>query len=405
MDNRAIGVFDSGLGGLTCVKEIMELLPNEEVIYFGDTGRVPYGTRSPETIIKYVESDINFLKTFNIKMIVIACGTASSIALETVKRRFDIPIIGVVDPAVKAALATGKDSIGVIGTPGTINSGKYLQKIKQLKPQTLVTSVACPLFVPLVENGYIKHKATYLIAEEYLRVLKSAKADTVILGCTHYPLLKDVISQVMGMGVKLIDPGYETAFEVKDYLTKNDMLNEMKHDKPYRFYVSDSVEGFERLGGKFLQKEITGLVERIDIEKYTEERHMRITVKVKSEKQGENVNMFTAEGSFYEREGVKYISYSEPGLDGTTTTLKIYDDAITMLRYGENGMKIEFRKGVKTSTRYNTPYGSFEMEVMPERVHSKIGSDTGEVFLMYSMDFAGEKSDNKYKLDFKIQEG
>ncbi len=269
LDNRAIGVFDSGLGGLTCVKEIMELMPNEEVVYFGDTGRVPYGTRSPGTITKYVESDINFLRTFDIKMIVIACGTASSIALETAKGRFSEPIIGVVKPAAAAAVAATKTgSIGVLGTPGTINSGKYLDELKSLNPKTLVTSVACPMFVPLVENGYADHKATYLIAEEYLKPLKSANVDTVILGCTHYPLLKKVISDIMGEGVTLIDAGYETAYEVKKYLEENDMQAESTHSKPYRFYVSDSVEGFERLGSLFLQKKISGLIEKIDIEKY-----------------------------------------------------------------------------------------------------------------------------------------
>ncbi len=266
MDNRAIGVFDSGLGGLTCVKEIMELMPDEEVVYFGDTGRVPYGTRSPETIIKYVESDINFLQTFDIKMIVIACGTASSIALEYAKKRFDMPIVGVVQPAARAAAKS--NNIGVIGTSGTINSGKYLQEIKAINPRALVTSVACPLFVPLVENGYFGHKATYLIAEEYLKPLKEAQVDTVILGCTHYPLIKKVIADIMGDGVELIDPGYVTAFDVKEYLEQCDMQNMSQQDKPYRFYVSDSIAGFEKLGGVFLQKPIKGLVEKIDIEKY-----------------------------------------------------------------------------------------------------------------------------------------
>ncbi len=269
MDTRAIGVFDSGLGGLTCVKEIMRLMPGEEIVYFGDTGRVPYGTRSSGTIIKYVESDINFLKTFDIKAIVIACGTASSIALEAARERFDLPVIGVVEPAARAAaLATKNGNIGVIGTSGTINSGKYLQTIKEIMPDAKVTSVACPMFVPLVENGYLDHKATYLIAEEYLKPLKRVGADTVIMGCTHYPLLKKVISDIMGDKVSLIDPGGETAAEVKSFLTENAMENADTCEKPCRFYVSDSVEGFERLGGIFLGKTISGFTEKIDIEKY-----------------------------------------------------------------------------------------------------------------------------------------
>lgn len=269
MDNRAIGVFDSGLGGLTCVKEIMELLPDEEVVYFGDTGRVPYGSRSAETIIKYVEGDIRFLRTFDIKMIVIACGTASSIALEAARKDSPIPIIGVIQPAAAAAAAATKSGrIGVIGTAGTINSGKYPQEIKKINKNAEVLSKACPMFVPLVENGYLNHKATYLIAEEYLSELKNKNVDTLIMGCTHYPLLRKVISDIMGRETALIDPGYETAFAVKRYLTENNLCNETAGGKPYRFYVSDSVEGFERLGSRFLSKEISGLVQKIDIEKY-----------------------------------------------------------------------------------------------------------------------------------------
>ncbi|MFA7636445.1 MAG: glutamate racemase, partial [Monoglobales bacterium] len=168
LDNRSIGVFDSGLGGLTCVKEIMHLLPHENVIYFGDTGRVPYGTRSPETIIKYSVSDVNFLKTFDIKAVVIACGTVSSIAMEYLTSKFDIPIIGVVEPAAAAAVNASKNNnIGIIGTSGTIASGKYAKHIKILSPTATVTQTACPLFVPFVESGFLYHPATKLIAEEY----------------------------------------------------------------------------------------------------------------------------------------------------------------------------------------------------------------------------------------------
>ncbi len=270
MDNRAIGVFDSGLGGLTCVKEIMRLLPGEDVIYFGDTGRVPYGSRSPETIIKYSAGDVRFLKSFDIKAVVIACGTVSSIAIEHLKSRFDIPIIGVVEPAVSAAVkSTVNNKIGIIGTSGTISSGKYAKQIKELLPEAMVVQTACPLFVPFVENGFLNHPATKMIAEEYLSDIKSSSADTLILGCTHYPLIKPLIGDIMGENIALIDPGVETASRLKDYLTANHMLTGEKTGE-YSFYVSDKVDNFENLGGMFLGREIKGSVHTVDIEKYSE---------------------------------------------------------------------------------------------------------------------------------------
>ncbi|MBR6524045.1 MAG: glutamate racemase [Clostridia bacterium] len=268
MDNRAIGVFDSGLGGLTCVKEIMSLLPGEDMVYFGDTGRVPYGTRSPETITKYAVSDVNFLKTFDIKAVVIACGTVSSISMEHLKSKFDLPIIGVVEPAAKAACsATSSGKIGIIGTSGTIASGKYARHIKELSPQSEVIQTACPLFVPLVENGFLNHPATKLIAEEYLADIKSSSADTLILGCTHYPLIKPLIGDIMGDGVNLIDPGAETAHFLRDYLISGNMQSDRKTGE-CRFYVSDRVESFESVGSMFLDREIKGRVHTVDIEKY-----------------------------------------------------------------------------------------------------------------------------------------
>lgn len=269
MDNRPIGVFDSGLGGLTCVKQIMNLLPGENIIYFGDTGRVPYGTRSAETITKYSVGDINFLKTFDIKAVVIACGTVSSIAMDYLKTKFDLPIIGVVEPAAAAAVkATKNNKIGIIGTSGTVSSGKYAQQIKNLLGSATITSTACPLFVPFVENGYFDHKATRLIAEEYLAEIKSSSADTLIMGCTHYPLLKPLIGDIMGSNVTLIDPGYETAVYLKEYLEKHDMQSDGNSGE-YSFYVSDKVDNFEKLGGMFLSREIKGNVHTVDIEKYS----------------------------------------------------------------------------------------------------------------------------------------
>ena len=269
LNKKAIGVFDSGLGGLTCVKEIMEILPCEDVIYFGDTGRVPYGTRSEQTIIKYVEGDINFLSSFDVKAIVIACGTASSIALSYACEKYDFPIMGVVDPASKmAAEATKNGRIGVIGTPTTIKSDKYRQALLKINGGLFVESVPCRLFVPLVEGGYINHEATRIIAAEYLAPLKKDGIDTLILGCTHYPLLKDVINEFFEGKVTLIDSGFAAGVYLDKFLKDNNMQNDRNHKGEYKFYVSDSVQGFEKLGGMFLNKEIAGATEKMDIEKY-----------------------------------------------------------------------------------------------------------------------------------------
>lgn len=269
MDNRAIGVFDSGLGGLTCVKEIMNLLPGENVVYFGDTGRVPYGSRSADTITKYSIGDVTFLKTFDIKAVVIACGTVSSIAMDILKERFDLPIIGVVNPASDAAVnASQSGRIGIIGTSGTISSGKYTRRIHELSDEAFVIQTACPLFVPLVENGFSDHPATKMIAEEYLDEIKSSSVDTLIMGCTHYPLIRPLIGDIMGDGVTLIDPGYETARYLKRFLDENSLAADRQNGS-CSFYVSDKVESFEKLGGMFLGREITGLVKTVDIEKYS----------------------------------------------------------------------------------------------------------------------------------------
>ena len=268
MDNRPIGIFDSGLGGLTCVKRVMELLPGEDIIYFGDTGRVPYGSRSAETIVKYVRQNIRFLKTFDIKFIIIACGTASSAALPLIRDEFDIDIAGVLEPTCKKAVELTKcGKIGVLGTAGTIKSGKYLQTLREQNPQLEIHSKACPMFVPLVENGYLDSPATRIIAEEYLLPLKEKGIDTLILGCTHYPLLKPLIQDVMGSRVNLVDAGGETALFVQKYLEENDLLSNREQGKA-KYYVSDVADGFANLAGMFLEKEIDGDVCTIDIENF-----------------------------------------------------------------------------------------------------------------------------------------
>lgn len=267
MPEKFIGVFDSGLGGLTCVKELMEIMPNESIVYFGDTGRVPYGSKSNETIIKYARSDIKFLQEFDLKMIVIACGTASAIALPVIKDEVTVPIIGVVSSAAEAAVnATKNKKIGIIGTQGSIRSGAYEKKICELDQSIKTFAVACPMFVPIVENGYANSEVARIIAREYLEDIKKEGVDTLILGCTHYPLLKDVIAEVIGDGVTLIDPGRISAGFVKNYLSENNLLSDKTAE--HKFYVSDSPEGFRELASEFLNREISENIEKINIEEY-----------------------------------------------------------------------------------------------------------------------------------------
>lgn len=269
MDKRPIGIFDSGLGGLTCVKEVMKIMPGEDIIYFGDTGRVPYGARSAEQIVKYVRQDINFLKTFDIKYIIIACGTASSAALPMIEGEYDMDITGVLYPASKRAFDVTKNGrIGVIGTQGTVNSGKYTKQLQEFDKNIRVTEVACPLFVHLVENGHINSLPARLIAEEYLERIKLEGVDTLILGCTHYPLLKGIIRDILGDSVTLIDSGAAAADFAKVEMAKKGILSDKKEGGEVKYFVSDITESFSRLGGTFLEKEITGAVERIDIEKF-----------------------------------------------------------------------------------------------------------------------------------------
>lgn len=268
MNNRAIGVFDSGLGGLTAVKEIMHLLPNENIVYFGDTGRVPYGSRSPQTLYKYVAQDIRFLKQFDIKMIAVACGTASTVVLPEMEN-IGVPITGVVDEAARSAVNLSKNKkIGVIATQATVKSGAFERRIKAFCSDFEVYSVSCPLFVPLVENGHTDTEVAYMVAKEYLLPLKEKNIDTLILGCTHYPLLTDTIRKVMGEDISLISSGAQMANYIKRYLEENDMLSANEQNGICDYYVSDATAGFEKLGSLFLGKEIKGLVKRIDIEKY-----------------------------------------------------------------------------------------------------------------------------------------
>lgn len=269
MDNRSIGVFDSGLGGLTVAREIMARLPQENIVYFGDTGRVPYGTRAAETIVKYSHQDVRFLESFGVKMIVIACGTVSSVALPILRDTYKTPLLGVVDMTATAAVAASKNQkIGIIGTPATVKSGAYESKIRKLNPTIKTYSNACPLFVPLVENGHVDTQVARLVAEEYLEEIRKEGVDTLILGCTHYPLLKKVIAEVMGDGVQLIEPGVEIAKFLEKTLKEEQLHSDITEPEQYHYFVSDTAEGFEGLASLFLNRDISGKVRKIDIEKY-----------------------------------------------------------------------------------------------------------------------------------------
>lgn len=269
MNNDAIGVFDSGVGGLTSVKELINLLPNENIIYLGDTARVPYGTRSKETIAKYAKQDFLFLEQHKVKMIIVACGTVSSIMTTNPQITSAKPYTTVLVPAVQAACgATRNGKIGVIGTPATIKSGSYGKAIRAIKPDANVIGKACPLFVPLVENGYTArdNQVARLVAAEYLEVMKKENVDTLILGCTHYPLLKDIIADIMGDKVTLISPGEEAARYASALLTEKELLTDRETPGECSFYVTDSVELFTETRNAFLGEDIKGKVEKCNLE-------------------------------------------------------------------------------------------------------------------------------------------
>lgn len=262
MNNYAIGVFDSGVGGLTAVRELNKLLPNENIIYFGDTARIPYGSRSRETVLRYANEDIDFLRKHNIKMIIAACGTVSSV-IGTMSEIDGIPFTGVLLPAAQTACSATKNGrIGVIGTPATIRSGAFAKAIKTIRPNTVVFGNACPLFVHLVENGYIdrNNQITKLVAEEYLEPIKKENVDTLILGCTHYPIIKDIIADYMGSDVTLISPGEESAKYAESCLMEKNLLSESTEPGKNTFYVSDSTELFCETAKIFLGHDVSGEV-------------------------------------------------------------------------------------------------------------------------------------------------
>lgn len=253
MSDKPIGIFDSGIGGLTVLKELVKVLPEENTIYLGDTARVPYGTKSAETVIRYSLEIASFLTAFDIKTLVVACNTASAYAIEELRKNLSIPVIGVIEPGAKmAASVTKNKKIGVIGTEGTIRSNAYPDAIKKVSPEATVFARACPLFVPLAEEGWTGNEPARLTAEIYLDSLKKEGIDVLLLGCTHYPLLKDIISSVMGKGVSLIDSGYAVSIEVKRILHEEGTLKKNPSPPLRRFFVTDSPERFALVGRRFL---------------------------------------------------------------------------------------------------------------------------------------------------------
>ena len=257
-----IGVFDSGLGGLTVAHEIMRQLPAESLIYFGDTARVPYGPKSPDTVRRYSREISAFLLEQGVKAIVVACNTATAHALPALREELDVPVIGVVEPGARAAVrATRTGHIGVIGTAGTIRSQAYERAIHAENPDVRVTALACPLFVPIVEEGWTNHEAAHLIAEEYLAPFVKDPIDTLVLGCTHYPLLKPVIGEIVGRSVRLIDSAEETALDARRMLDANDLAAPPDGEGTYRFIASDDPQQFLTLGRRFLGSAI----ERVEV--------------------------------------------------------------------------------------------------------------------------------------------
>ena len=265
---NAIGVFDSGIGGLTVVRELLRELPSEPIVYLGDTARVPYGNKSRETVVKFSTENVLFLLHHDVKMVIIACHTASSFALPFLERHFRRPILGVIEPAVETAVElTRNGRVGVIGTNATIGSGSYLRAFQRHQRKVKLTRVACPLFVPLVEEGCVDDSLALQVAARYLKPLKAARVDTLILGCTHYPLLKRTIAKVMGPKVLLIDSARQVALKAKVLLREGGLAASRNGSAPSRrFFVTDEPRHFEKLSRRFLGR-APGDVSKADVAK------------------------------------------------------------------------------------------------------------------------------------------
>ncbi|MCX5686103.1 MAG: glutamate racemase [Candidatus Omnitrophica bacterium] len=257
-DSRPIGIFDSGVGGLTVVDKIEKLLPHEDIIYFGDTARVPYGTKSKETVTKFSVENVEFLMAHDVKLVIVACNTASSLSLDFLRRCFKVPVIGVIAPGAAGAVnSTRNNRIGVIGTSATISSGAYEKAIRKISRKVKIFTQSCPLFVPLVEEGWTGGEIARKVSGIYLNGFKVNRIDTLILGCTHYPMLKDVIKKAVGPDVLLIDSAAEVAKEARDLLDASGLLNNSRRKGGQKFFVSDEPGRFIKTGGRFLRRRIS----------------------------------------------------------------------------------------------------------------------------------------------------
>jgi len=253
-----IGVFDSGIGGLTVVRALMERLPFEDIIYFGDTARVPYGVKSVETIQAFTRQIAEFLLAKDVKLLIIACNTMAAVAVEAVRQLSTVPVLDVIDAGARAAVEYGRKGVGVIGTPTTINSNAYARSIHALNPDLRVYSQACPLFVPLVEEGWLDHEVTRLTAREYLKPVFVENIDTLVLGCTHYPLLKPLLQEVAGP-LTLVDSAITVADQTAGLLQRLGLSNPQRGAPCYRYYVTDIPLRFQTIGGRFLGRELPHL--------------------------------------------------------------------------------------------------------------------------------------------------
>jgi len=261
-----IGIFDSGIGGLTVLKQIFIQLPNESTIYLGDTARVPYGIRSPETVTRYSFENTRFLVSKGIKLLVVACNTVSSVSLYAIQKAVSVPVVGVIEPGAKAAVTSTKNKkVGIIGTDATIRSDSYTKAIKRIDSSVEVFGLSCPLFVPLVEEGWTEGEIVEMTAERYLKHMRDKDIDTLVLGCTHYPLLKNVVSKIVGEKVRLIDSAIETAQEIKTILENLSLIKHDSHEVIREFYVTDSADKFISVGERFLGRTIN-YIQQIELD-------------------------------------------------------------------------------------------------------------------------------------------
>ena len=407
MDNRPIGVFDSGLGGLTGVRELRRRLPHENIVYFGDTGRVPYGSRSPETILQYARQDIAFLLSKDVKCIMAACGTVSSTYPAAEAEKLPVPYLGVVDAAAReAAFSTRNRRIGVIGTAATIRSRSYEALLRRLVPGVEITARPCPLFVPLVEAGYVDHSApdkqeiTKLVIAQYLTEIRDAGVDTLILGCTHYPLIKTMIGEFMDRNVVLVDPAKTAAHHLELILSERGL----KADHPAgqaHFYVSDAPDGFvqtadlflgEYKGGRWSRSPLTNI--KVKEHKTVSTAHnedYRILIRSVSE-QFEHTEPLPAEetdkielmtyGSFLKKAGSYYISYKETetiGFAGCTTTIKIAEDGsrVALLRFGKVNTQLVIQRDYRNICYYETEVGPITLGVTGDGIACDLSEPAG----------------------------